>query len=140
MEIFSSVGQFLEMRDMYPPRVSIRVSPHLPAGSQKFKEPVINPSLSSLPCRFSKNSKNRSSTRVSPHFPAGSQKIQRTGLGMINHGSQKHETVKEPVIRPSPSLLTSGSQIFKEPVLVYNHGSQKHETVKEQAEVRTAFS
>jgi hypothetical protein len=41
MEIFPSVGQFLEMRDMYPPRLSTRVSPHLPASSQNFKEPAL---------------------------------------------------------------------------------------------------
>jgi hypothetical protein len=33
------------MRDMYPPRLSTWVSPHLPASSQNFKEPVINLSL-----------------------------------------------------------------------------------------------
>ncbi len=123
----------------------VRNERHVPAT-------VINPSISSLTCQFSK--------------------LQRTGFGIINHGSQKYETVKEPVINPSISslpcqfsklqrtglgIIHHGSQnmkqsknrlsarvypcslpvlkISKEPVLVYNHGSQKHETVKEQAEV-----
>jgi hypothetical protein len=72
---------------------------------------VINPSISSLPCQFSK--------------------LQRTGFGIIIHGSQTYETVEEPVINPRiSSLPCQFSKIQKTGLGIIHHGSQKYGTVK----------